>query len=61
MPEPLEQAATELQYGNRQAMIAVLEDDPRDKLAMLLASFARDIEERENRTATAAEKPIQLH
>jgi hypothetical protein len=54
LPSVIEQAVAERQDGaSFAAMLKRMEDDPRDKLAAVLASFGRAIEEREAREKLA--------
>src|SRR3954447_16700371 len=59
LPELLEQAAEALIAGDRITMLTMLEADPGDELALLLAGFYRAMDEREARTATAAQESNQ--
>src|SRR4051794_8375537 len=49
LPDTMTQAVEAMRVGDRRTMLAALEVDPGDELAMLWASFYRDIEERESR------------
>src|SRR4051794_16168034 len=49
LPDVMTQAVEAMRAGDRKTMLAALEADPGDELAMLWASFYRDIEERESR------------
>jgi hypothetical protein len=53
-PEALSMAVERLKDGDRIGMLAALESDPKDELALLWASFYRAVAERENRTAIGA-------
>jgi hypothetical protein len=49
LPDTMTQAVEAMRNGDRLTMLAALEADPNDELAMLWASFYRDIDERESR------------
>jgi|SRR5215213_1779366 len=51
LPEPLDVAAEALKAGDRATMMAALESDPGDELAMLWAGFYRAMDEKEAREA----------
>src|SRR3954469_536153 len=51
LPSVLEQAAEELRHGGDRDVQAILESDPQDELAQLLANFRRLVVEREEREA----------
>jgi hypothetical protein len=55
VPDPMEAAVTELTHGQRKAVLAALEADPRDALAMAFAAFYRAMDEREAREITGVQ------
>jgi hypothetical protein len=55
MPEPMEQAAQAIKQGDRKAMLASLEADPKDELAQLFASWYRAMDERDRAADLAGE------